>query len=144
VGIRSTPAVLVEHAHLFSYPHLQNPLAKDGVRYINSLIKPEHTELRVPCHHDAPARLGVAQIEGVFDPNLTPVWDVLHVNSPMLSGLTEGLGLHVSLFPFPALSGVRGRGEVHESVGFKSETWIDDSVGAAQIRVPCSFLCLAP
>jgi hypothetical protein len=41
----------------------------------------------------------VAQIEEVFDPQLTPVWDVLHVNSPMLSGFTEGLGLRVGLFP---------------------------------------------
>ena len=59
-------------------------------------------------------------------------------------GFAEGLGLHVTLFLFSSPSCSRGRGEVRESVGFKSETCVDDSMGAAQIRVPCPFLCLAP
>jgi hypothetical protein len=62
----------------------------------------------------------------------------------MVLGLAEGATLRVTLFPFPSLSCSRGRSEARESDGFKSETCVDDSMGAAQLRVPCPFLCLAP
>jgi hypothetical protein len=90
VEIGGTPAVLVAHAHLFPQPHLQNPLAKGGMRYIDSLIKPEHTRLRLTCQRDAPNWLGMAQFEGTFDPNQTAVCDTLYLNSPMDRVLLRG------------------------------------------------------
>lgn len=62
----------------------------------------------------------------------------------MVLSFAEGPALYVTLFPFPSLSCSRGRSEVCESDGFKSETCVDDSMGAAQLQVPCLFLCLAP
>jgi hypothetical protein len=90
VEIRGTPAVLIEHAHLFPHPHLQNPLTKGGVRYIGSLIKPEHTWLMPTCQRDAPNWRGMAQFEGAFDPNQTAVCDTLYLNSPMDRVLLRG------------------------------------------------------
>ena len=62
----------------------------------------------------------------------------------MVLDVAEGPALRVTLFPFPSLSCSRGRSEVREICGFKSETCVDDSMGAAQIRVSCPFLYLAP
>ena len=69
---------------------------------------------------------------------------MLPVKSPTVLGFAEGPALCVILFPFPSLSCSRGRSEVRESGGFKSETCVDDSMGAAQLRVPCPFQYLAP
>jgi hypothetical protein len=76
----------------------------------------------------------VAQFEGAFDLNQTPVCDVLDVNSLMVPGFTERLALRVGPPPFRSVlcSWKSGRDEVHGSIGFKSETCMDDSMGAAQ------------
>jgi hypothetical protein len=99
----------------------------------------EHSSRR-----DAPNGRGVAQFEGAFDLDLIQVCDGLPVDSPGVLGFAKGPALHVTLFPFPSRNCNCGRGGVRESVGFKSETCVDDSMGAAQIRVPFPSLCLAP
>jgi hypothetical protein len=87
---------------------------------------------------------GVAQFQRTFDPDLIQVCDVLLVDLPMDLGFTVGLGLSVTISLFSSPSCSRRRGKVRESVGFKSGTCVDDSMGAAQIRAFCPFLCLAP
>jgi hypothetical protein len=140
VDIRRTHAVL-KACPTLPVPHLQSLLVEGGGRYIGGLIKPEHTGLRLTCHRDSTDGLGVAPFDGAFDPIRTLVCDVLHMTSLMVSSFTAGLALRVGPFPFPDLSCVRGRGEVHGSIGFKFETCMDDSMGAAQIWVRSSSPC---
>jgi hypothetical protein len=87
---------------------------------------------------------GVAQFQRAIDPDLIQVCDVLLMNFPMDLGSTVGLGLSVTIFLFSSPSCSRRRGKVRESVGFKSGTCVDDSMGAAKIRAFCPFPCLAP
>jgi hypothetical protein len=58
--------------------------ASFGGRHFGTLIRPEHTGLRLMCHRETPNRQVVAQFEEACSLNLTPVCDVLLVNSPMI------------------------------------------------------------